>query len=123
MSDDVLGPVKALWEPGHYVEPAIGKGWHALLLELTATLAKVDPAARYTFIKQKCGGLSVFITRGNQAARDAIAEAEAKSATICECCGEAGTLLARMGWYRTLCPGCAAWEGYSRPPAWGDGDE
>ncbi|SHX65710.1 hypothetical protein [Mycobacteroides abscessus] len=122
MSDDVLGPVKALWAPGRYTEPAIGKGWHGLLLELTATLAEVAPDARFTFIKAKCGSMSVFIEHGNQAAWDAIAEAEAKSLSICELCGEPGSLLARMGWYRTLCPGCAAWEGYARPPAWEDGE-
>ncbi len=109
-----------MWAPGRYVEPAIGPGWYPLLLELTATLAKVAPAARYTFIKQKCGSMSVSITRGNDAAWDAIAEAETRSLSICECCGEPGGLLARMGWYRTLCPGCAGWEGYSRPLAWED---
>ncbi|MCB0927258.1 MAG: hypothetical protein KDB70_04920 [Mycobacterium sp.] len=120
MCDDVLAPVKAMWEPGRYTEPAIGPGWHPLLLELTETLSKVDPTVRYTFIKQKCGGLSVFVGHGNDAASDAIAEAEAKSLSICELCGEPGSLLARQGWYRTLCPGCAAWGGYARPPAWGD---
>lgn len=120
MSDDVLGPVKALWAAGRYTEPAVGKGWHGLLLELTATLAKVDPTVRFTFVKAKCGSMSVFITGGNDAAWDAVAEAEQRSLSICELCGETGTLLARQGWYRTLCPGCAVWECYARPPAWGD---
>jgi hypothetical protein len=53
-------------------------------------------------IKEKFGALCFYVDNGNDELHKAINEAEAKSLTICEQCGEPGKLRGG-GWWKTLC--------------------
>lgn len=98
----------------------IGKGWYPILITLDAELTTIDPTLRYVQIKEKFGGLRVYTTRPSEenwsAVRRAKRRAQDKALKTCESCGRAGTMHSRMGWYRTLCPSCAAESEYVRVP-------
>lgn len=55
-------------------------------------------------IKQKFGGLRFYVGLAPAEVSEAIREAETRSFTICEECGERGQTLKRHEWLRTLCP-------------------
>ena len=83
-----------------------GKGWYPLLLETDQKLAALDPEYLVHQVKEKFGGLRFyhqFVTEGaDYHAGGAIeVEAERKSFTICEVCGEPGQLR-DGGWRQTL---------------------
>lgn len=85
-------------------------GWARLVTELDAALRAIAPDIRYLDIKEKFGALRVYTTHdSNPAVQMLTDDAERRFETLCESCDAAGTLhKSRMGWYRTLCPTCAA---------------
>jgi len=100
------------------IPPAWGKylpepGWDDLLLEVNERLAVLDPGYEINQVKEKFGGLRYYITcsddlyrlEGNDV-RDAmyriIGEAEDRSTTICEYCGQPGKARS-LSWIKTLC--------------------
>lgn len=79
------------------------------MLELHAELMKVDPTLVYRQVKEKFGGLRVYVGSDVPETRDLIRAAERRSERICESCGRPGVMhKSRMNWYRTLCPPCAS---------------
>lgn len=91
-------------------------GWGALIAELETRLMALSPDYTISQVKEKFGGLRYYANAGDVNAEtskrfyDLIHEAETKSFEICECCGQPGQLSRRgkHGWYKTLCPKCAA---------------
>ena len=94
-----------------------GDGWYSLIDELSAKLeAEIvkmkqegvtgDDLPAAAQAKEKFGLLRFYMTHATEQMYDMIAEAETKSGTICEDCGEPGQLRPG-GWIRTLCDGCA----------------
>jgi hypothetical protein len=84
---------------------ACGRGWISLL-ERVYILAEADERAIIGQIKEKYGGLRVYLEHGsvNPELLRVIDEVEAKSESMCEVCGaDARTAESARGWIRTLC--------------------
>lgn len=56
-----------------------------------------------TQIKEKYGTLQIYMSAETDSMSKIIEEAEDKSETVCECCGEIGKLRTDLGWISTLC--------------------
>jgi hypothetical protein len=87
-------------------------GWLMLLGELDHEIAKYDSEYRLAQVKAKFGTLRFYVDLSDDLtpeARDAvyalIRTAEQKSGTLCELCGNAGTLR-RTGWLQVRCDTC-----------------
>lgn len=100
----------------------VGKGWIDLCIRTFGLIAKAYEEAGEDFnrfsvaqIKEKFGGLRIYLYGTPVAASDAvhkaIAEAERDSYSICEVCGQPG-LPRRGGWIKTLCDFHAGVEQY-----------
>lgn len=106
-----------------------GAGWRPLIADLEVKLRVLVPDYKVSQVKEKFGGLRYYANPGNVDAETSmqfyalIHAAQAKSDTICECCGRPGQLLARggRGWLKTLCPRCAEQLGFE-PERDGDAD-
>ena len=79
-----------------------GRGWDKLVWELVNNLKAHGWNMDAKQIKEKFGGLRFYIGDSNDILDKLINEAEIKSYTICETCGEPGTLR-QKGWWKTLC--------------------
>lgn len=77
-----------------------GKGWESLVQPLLAMAA--EQGAEVLQVKEKFGGLRIYVDGGNEKLQAAIEEAEKKSYRTCEECGQSGTTR-EGGWLRTLC--------------------
>lgn len=89
-----------------------GEGWYKLIDETIAAVLAVDPEAQAEQVKEKYGGLRLYI-KGNDKAQDVVNLAEDKSYRICEMCGRPG-IPNMKGWISTLCYDCRrkpTWEG------------
>ena len=93
-----------------------GDGWYDLIDDLSAkleaeivklkengTATDVLPVAAQ--VKEKFGGLRIYVDFATEEMYDMIDEAEKKSYTICEECGAEGKVRSG-GWIRTLCDDC-----------------
>jgi len=86
---------------------ACDDGWYDLIDETLAKIKEKNEDVKVTQIKEKYGGLRVYISKGNDAIFDIIHEAEEKSASICEKCGSKDAeRRSRGGWIKTLCKEC-----------------
>lgn len=87
--------------------PVVPLGWEAIVDTLRRDLAELDPELRVEQVKQKFGGLRVYVAAGDPsvaaAVRDRIAEAESASSRTCEVCGRPGRLRTDRPWAATLC--------------------
>lgn len=86
-------------------------GWYPLvyhLLEDIETQLKKTPVEDFEVvqIKEKFGGIRVYVGSGNEKIFDMINKAEEKSYKICERCGARGSLDRSYGWLLTLCAKC-----------------
>lgn len=87
------------------------EGWHPLILE---TLKKIQDISdekgldiEVSQVKEKYGGLRIYLTGYTPEIERIIQEAEGKSLTICEVCGKSGSFRSNMdGWYLTRCDKC-----------------
>ena len=113
-----LTPLKQRFEPKWYVGIDTGPGWFPLLLELDAKLAAIDPDYRLLQVKEKFGGLRFYAETktGGPEFFELIREAERRSYSICEECGEVGRTGNRAGgWTSTYCESCKpkGWTAFS----------
>lgn len=88
-----------------------GRGWNDLLIDLHDRLLAEFPTAHLWEVKEKLGQLRVYAELARDADendkarfRDLLREFKDRSATICELCGQPGTLSAESAWISTLCP-------------------
>jgi len=81
-----------------------GDGWFDLIDDLSSKLEPLGVEA--VQVKEKFGGLSFYLNRYPDKARDIVHKASEKSYEICEICGKDGELRRDLGWIRTLCGGC-----------------
>jgi hypothetical protein len=83
-------------------------GWFEILNRLCQKLQSMGLPEDFQFlqVKEKFGGLRVYVLGGTDAVWDAIDAAEAESFKTCEECGSTGKLRTDMGWLRTLCDTC-----------------
>ena len=86
-----------------------GSGWYQLIDNLCAKITALDPDLEATQIKEKYGGLRVYVGGVKLAVEKEvyklISEAEDQSYKICEQCGAPGKPN-ESGWISTLCPKC-----------------
>ena len=92
---------------------SIGPGWLPLFTELCEyieSLIQKDPENVFIWrqVKEKFGSLRAYYDfRGSDEVRilihKAIDEAEVKSCSVCEVCGDPGHEAAPRGWIKTLC--------------------
>jgi hypothetical protein len=82
----------------------VGDGWFDLIKELSEKLEPMGVVAMQ--VKEKFGGLRFYVTHATDAAWDLIEEAERKSETICEECGDPGEIRDDRHWVLTLCDKC-----------------
>ena len=83
-----------------------GNGWYNLIDELMSKILELDKGCIVVQVKQKFGGLRVYIEPTNDKPYDLIIEYEAKSYLICEECGKYGELRNDRSYVKTLCKGC-----------------
>ena len=86
-------------------------GWFSLIYDLSKEITEhaekngLDPKASQ--VKEKFGGLRFYVESEDEAISKLIDEAEAKSFTLCEECGEPGiTRRNKSNWLVTLCQKC-----------------
>lgn len=92
----------------------IGSGWFQIIDNLSAKLEALILALpeadreyiRASQVKEKYGGLRVYLTSETPEMDEVIKEAENMSFETCEECGLPGTAKNSIGWIRTLCKGC-----------------
>jgi len=81
----------------------IGQGWNLLVKNLIEDLIALGWDKQICQVKEKFGGLRLYINAGSDAVFDRISKAERDSYDICEVCGEKGEMRRDLGWYLTLC--------------------
>lgn len=87
-------------------------GWQPIIEQLHADLLALDPDYTVEQIKEKFGGLRYYVSMNlvpnHDEAYRLIAEAEEKSETVCEFCGELGKPRSPngRGWIKTTCDAC-----------------
>jgi hypothetical protein len=92
------------WPPSLDIQP----GWYQLVLDLTDMIEIASPGTTYAQIKQKVGGLRVYIEKVSEPARKdlvraLIADAEAKANVSCEKCGRPAERRTDFSNVETLC--------------------
>lgn len=93
------------------------RGWYPIICQLDADLAELDPGYELHQVKEKFGTLRYYFRTEVDNARDQmralVRAAETRCEATCELCGESGARHVNgRGWLKTLCPSCAAAEGY-----------
>jgi hypothetical protein len=86
----------------------VGPGWASILKRLDVVLAAIDPNLEVFQVKEKFGGLRVYVGTSEgkyEAVENAISLAEGLSFRTCEKCGEPGSPGGK-GWVKTLCDEC-----------------
>lgn len=88
-------------------------GWGVLLDKLCTDIEseldkdeQIKKEFRIAQIKEKFGGLRFYTYSVSDKIDKLIDDAEERSFTVCETCGEKGELLKIRGWMLTLCPKC-----------------
>ena len=87
---------------------AVGDGWLGILDNLATQIVSHSvmvnqPMPRVLQMKEKLGALQVYLDAGDDHVRAAVTDAEIRSVTICDVCGDSGQLLRDQGWLRTRC--------------------
>jgi hypothetical protein len=81
----------------------IGDGWKDLFTELLEKMDKLDPKPELAQVKEKFGGLRVYLEKWNEDAEELIREAEKKAAKTCDWCGAPGKIDPKSAWARCRC--------------------
>lgn len=98
---------------------ACGNGWFNLIYKLSRdieTIAKQLSAdgsdenklPKVIQVKQKFGGLRLYMVNQTRVISALIEEAQKASFEICETCGQPGKAFSDDGWFRTVCESCKA---------------
>ncbi len=88
-----------------------GDGWFEILKECIENIAKVceqkELNLKVSQVKEKYGSLRFYMDEETDEISHIIQIAEAKSAEICEECGQPGEIRAgQYGWYNSRCDKC-----------------
>ena len=86
-----------------YFLVSIRPGWRPLVRELVDDIVAMGWNKVLYDVKEKFGGLRFYVASATEEVLDRIEEAENRSYTICQECGEPGELWSCNGWYVTLC--------------------
>ena len=106
-----------------YIYNSVGKGWKNILERLLDNLELIEfnfpIEVGVTQVKEKFGGLRFYyytsytgnksypdVSGWGKVIEDLVEFTENKSYTVCEFCGERGTLRDDLSWVLTLCSNC-----------------
>lgn len=81
----------------------VGKGWEHLVRRVYNAKIGMGVSLGIIQVKEKYGGLRIYTEYYMKEIEDVIREVGEESFTVCEECGNTGTLVKRNGWYRTRC--------------------
>ncbi|NDF49139.1 MAG: hypothetical protein EB116_03475 [Betaproteobacteria bacterium] len=82
------------------------EGWIGLLepvAEYLNTLNSSSPVVYIAQVKEKFGGLRIYVHGADDTLNELIRNAETKSFKVCDECGNPGTTKNNKGWLRTRC--------------------
>lgn len=101
------------WTYAHF---QCNQGWNAILGSLFDSIesylqslpndSKVREEFVFEQIKEKFGGLRVYVSGADDHLYTLITETEDKADSICELCGEDGSIAKKGHYWRTVCTGC-----------------
>jgi hypothetical protein len=74
----------------------VGPGWYPIVTDLAATIEDAAPGTTYRQVKEKMGGLRVYLERSGDADTDRMVEelimaAEMRAGRTCDVCGQPGS--------------------------------
>ena len=81
----------------------VGNGWLGILQRLFQVLIKLGWDKSFINVKQKFGGMSIFLDNLPENGFHFVVEAERETFQVCEVCGEHGVQNNIKGWIYTLC--------------------
>jgi hypothetical protein len=81
----------------------VGNGWLGIIQRLFEVLIKMGWDKSFINVKQKFGGMSIFLDNTPENSTHFIIESERETFKICEVCGEPGEQNRIKGWVYTLC--------------------
>ena len=81
----------------------IGNGWLGIVQRLFEVLIKLGWDKQFISVKEKFGGMSIFIDNIPENGFHFVVEAERETFKVCEVCGEPGEQHRIKGWIHTLC--------------------
>lgn len=91
-------------------------GWEPLIRDLCTKLQKISDWEEHQVValqvKEKFGELRFYIHGGTDIQWAVIEQAESRSTSTCEICGQRGSTRSDRGWLKTLCPKHAHENGY-----------
>jgi hypothetical protein len=107
--------------PEHYRD--VGPGWLAILSALHEKLMEQAPAYEVAQVKEKFGGLRVYLhydvdSLNGSRIDELVNAAETMADATCERCGGPGTLR-QGGWLLTLCDNCQKEHELAKARRWG----
>ena len=81
-----------------------GSGWARLIDSTLSELATDCPESRIVQVKEKFGGLRIYLEdKTDEPAKAILRRAEDLSFSVCELCGMPGERIASGGWVRVRC--------------------
>lgn len=83
----------------------VGPGWATILTDLHSKIQALQPDYDVGQLKEKFGGLRVYLNTLAPGVGNLIQQAEGESRKTCEMCGQPGEPSGR-GWIKTLCDEC-----------------
>jgi hypothetical protein len=81
----------------------VGNGWLGIIQRLFEVLIKMGWDKSFINVKQKFGGMSIFLDNTPENSTHFIIESERETFQVCEVCGEPGEQNRIKGWVYTLC--------------------
>jgi hypothetical protein len=92
----------------------VGEGWLPIVDVALGRMVAAGWDRELHQVKEKLGGLRIYIGQGSDELKAIIAAAAAEAARTCECCGDPGSRRDVDGWLATLCNPCELREGAAR---------
>ena len=90
-----------------YCGISVPPGWRDIVWDAIQKIEDIalrdDIKPRVAQIKEKFGGLRLYVDNTNKEIEDLIDAVESKSYYVCEKCNEAGLVRRDLGWHQTLC--------------------
>ncbi len=81
----------------------VGKGWEHLIRKVYNAKVGLGIPVGIIQVKEKFGGLRIYADYYVKEIEDVIVEVGKESLTVCEECGNSGSLVKYNGWYKTRC--------------------
>lgn len=82
-------------------------GWYEITRECCDAIQRIDPAARVYQLKEKFGGIRMYMNAVSPQVHTMTDALEHKSFQVCHACGAPAKTRNKGGWLTTSCDGCA----------------